>query len=277
MSSRPTGQGSSQTRKRRTGASLQDDRVPLQPNGRNYKIGLKVLPRAAAKRLQQAWPVVPLRVRWNALEVKSGARGRRVLQFGDVRVGPERDPAVTADHIRAHDFFATKGDRNHVDANFDRVLAMRAPFHPGQFHQRLLLAVSGQRADRSKPVVTIPMMRMSSRQQDAIEQVQKRCPDGLHEFAPGQGPGNDGTRGYGVCCRDGAGRGTSGQDCDRGRDRPVPADGMAPRAAHSEGRRDLCWLEGARRGSAPGCRAQPPAGQRPPFCAATTRCPPAPC
>lgn len=176
-------------KKVKDGRSAPRDRIPVLTHSRNHQVGLRCLPAAAAGRLARGEAVAPRRVRWTTPKIVPSGHGRPVLRCGRVRIGPERDPVVTVEHIRQHGFLATKGDHNHRDAILDRVLSMRAPHDPGQFLQRQLLAVSGVRASRSLPRVELSMMRMSSSQPEARLEVHRRCPQGLHEFASGQGAG----------------------------------------------------------------------------------------
>ena len=149
------------------GRSAPRDKIPVLAHSRNHQVGLRCLPPAAAGRLARGEAVAPPRVRWTAPKLIASAHGRPVLRCGRVRIGPERDPVVTVEHICEHGFLATRGDRNHRDANLDRVLSMRASHDTGQFLQRQLLAVSGMRASRSLPRVEFSIMRMSSSQPEA--------------------------------------------------------------------------------------------------------------
>ena len=104
-------------------------------------------------------------------------------------IGGERSPAVTDLHRRQHGFWASLGDRRHIDTNLDRVLAMRFPFHFGGWQQEWILEASTRHASRAKGVVEFDLIRMSSRTLKTEVDAKLRCPVGIHEFRPGTGAG----------------------------------------------------------------------------------------
>ena len=157
----------------------------MERGSHNASVALR-FPPSVASRVIGAVPPRPRRLMWRDPKVD---KAKRSIHSCGLAIGAERSPSVTDDDRRRHGFWASLGDRSHLDENFDRVAALRAPFDPGSWHQDWILHASSRIAKRSSGTVCFDLIRMSSRGKDPERIAKRECPNGVREFVSGQGGG----------------------------------------------------------------------------------------
>ena len=161
------------------------DRLLMQRGSANALVSAR-MPASVASRITGAVPPIAHRLKWHLAIVDSSGRS---IRSSGLTYGAERTPAVTNEHQRQHGFWASLGDRKHIDANFDRVDALRAPFDHGGWRQDWLLEMSSRSVGRSRGTVQFDLLRMSSSTPDTVSLAKERCPNGVREYVSGQGGG----------------------------------------------------------------------------------------